>query len=82
MPHEKSITIRAQTGKGAKRFVLIPTVVGGKTVSPRAASRHFEKTGKNFGRFKTIAEARGAAIKRSQSSGTHPNKRRKRRPRK
>lgn len=68
MPHENTITITADLPGKGRREVLIPSVVKGKQLSGRAASREFKKTGRNFGKFKTRAEARAAAVKRSESS--------------
>lgn len=56
-------TISIGTNQGE---VLIPTVVGGRVVSDDEAIAHYERTGENFGTFRTPSEATAFAEKLHQ----------------
>lgn len=50
-------TVRSITIEVDGRFVLIPTVVGGKVVSDKEAVAYYKRTGQYLGVFRSEAEA-------------------------
>lgn len=53
-------TISIGTDKGE---TLIPTVIGGKVVSDKAAIAYYDRTGENLGTFKSVAAANAYSVK-------------------